>query len=318
MTDPGSSGGGEPADEGAAAFERLRPTLLALAYRMLGEVQRAEDIVQDAWLRWQRHEAKVESPKAFLIKVVTRLCLNELDSARARREEGRGDRLPEPLDLDRSGLDRVEALDQISMAFIVVLQRLTPAERAVLLLHEVFDFEHDEIADLVGKSEPACRQLLKRARDHVATERRALTVAPDVHRRLLRAFLRAATTGDRSAMAEMLSADVVLVADAGPEGGSYGGVRNVAGPVVGAAKVAAFVASVAPRGAAGLETFERDLNGQPAIVGMRDGRPSATIQLSVADGRVRAIFIQADPLRLRHLAVRRGASAPSSPKDFGS
>src|SRR5262249_29693645 len=162
----------------------------------LGEVQRAEDVVQDAWLRWRDRASEIASPKAFLIKVVTRLCLNELASARARKEEARGDRLPDPLDLGPSGLDRVEALDQGSMAFIVLLQRLTPAERAVLLLHDVFEVVHAEIATLVGKSTPACRQLLKRARDHVATERRGLSVSPEAHRRLLRAFLDAAISGD--------------------------------------------------------------------------------------------------------------------------
>jgi RNA polymerase sigma-70 factor (ECF subfamily) len=297
MTD----GQGGAAPSAHDSFERLRPTLFALAYRMLGEVQRAEDIVQDAWLRWQAHAAEVESPKAFLIKIVTRLCLNELGSARARREEARGDRLPEPLDLGRAGYDDVETLDQVSMAFLVLLQRVTPAERAVLLLHDVFDLEHAEIATLVGKAEPACRQLLKRAREHVSTERRALTVAPEEHRRLLRAFLAAAASGDRAAVAALLSPDAVLIADAGPSGGSYGGVRNVAAPVIGSDKVAAFVASVTPRGADGLETVERELNGQPAIVVMRDGRASAVISLSVAGQKVRAVFIQADPTRLQRL-----------------
>jgi RNA polymerase sigma-70 factor, ECF subfamily len=288
-------------DDASKTFERVRPTLLGLAYRMLGEVQRAEDIVQDAWLRWQPRADGVEHPEAFLLKVVARLCLNELGSARARKEEARGDRLPEPLDLGRSGLDRVEALDRVSMAFVVLLQRLTPAERAVLLLHDVFEVEHAEIAALVGKSAAACRQLLKRARDHVASERRALSVSPVAHRQLLRAFLDAASSGDRSALASILSADAVLIVDAGPSGGRYGDVRNVAAPVVGAAKVAAFVASVAPRGSAGLETHERDLNGQPAMVVTRDGRPTAAILLSVAGDRIRAVFIQADPLRLNHL-----------------
>jgi RNA polymerase sigma-70 factor (ECF subfamily) len=283
------------------AFERLRPTLFGLAYRMLGDVQRAEDITQDAWLRWRKRAAEVESPKPFLIKVVTRLCLNELGSARARKEEVRGDRLPEPLDLGRAGVDPVEALDQISMAFLVVLQRLTPAERAVLLLHDVFEIEHAEIAALLGKAEPACRQLLKRAREHVATGRRTLAVAPEEHRRLLRAFLAAAASGDREAVAALLGPDSVLIADAGPNGGAYGGVRNVSGPVVGAAKVAAFVASVTPRGAAGLATEERELNGQPAIVVTRDGQPTSVISLAVADGKIVAVFIQADPERLRQL-----------------
>lgn len=284
------------------AFQTHRATLLTLAYRMLGEVARAEDIVQDAWLRWQGRHAEVDSPKAYLIKMVARLCLNELESARARKED-RSDRLPEPVNLQDSGLDKVEGLDQISMAFLVLLQRLTPAERAVFLLHEVFDFGHDEIASLVGKTEPACRQLLKRAREHVATERRTLAASKEAHRRLLQAFLRAASSGDVAQVARLLADDVVLIADAGPDGGSYGRVRNLPRPILGAKKVAAFVATVTPQGAAGLTTRECELNGSPAILVLRDGRPYTAILLAVADDRIRGVFLHADPARLRHVGA---------------
>lgn len=290
----------------ADVFQEHRPVMLALAYRMLGEVARAEDIVQDAWLRWQRREVEVESPKAYLIKTVTRLCLNDLDSARARKEEARGDRLPEPVSLEDTGIVRLEALDRISMAFVVLLQRLTPAERAVLLLHEIFEFEHHEIANLIEKSEPACRQLLKRAREHIANERRTLTVTPDAHRRLLRSFLEASSSGDVSRVASLLAEDVVLIADAGPEGGAYGRVRNLPGPIVGTTKVAAFVAAVTPQGAAGLVTQECELNGQPAVLVLRDGRPYTAILLAVAGDRIRGVFIHADPARLSHVGAGSG------------
>src|SRR5438309_6410967 len=141
--------------DSSATFESHRPALLALAYRMLGEMARAEDVVQEAWVRWQG-QAEVDEPKAFLITTVTRLCLDELGSARARREESRSDRLPEPVDLDEAGIGRVEMLDQISMAFLVLLQRLTPAERAVLLLHDVFDMSHAEIGSILKKNDAAC------------------------------------------------------------------------------------------------------------------------------------------------------------------
>jgi RNA polymerase sigma-70 factor (ECF subfamily) len=281
--------------------------MLALAYRMLGDVARAEDIVQDAWLRWQGRDTEVDSAKAYLIKTVTRLCLDDLDSARARQEEARSDRLPEPLHLADNGITRVEALDQISMAFVVLLQRLTPAERAVLLLHEVFDFDHEEVARLLDKSDAACRQLLKRARDHVASQRRALTVSPEAHQKMLRAFLRAASSGDVGEVASLLADDVILIADAGPAGGAYGRVRNLPGPIVGATKVAAFVAAVTPQGAAGLVTRECELNGQPAVVVLRDGRPYTAILLAVADDRIRGVFIHADPARLRHIGRTREA-----------
>jgi RNA polymerase sigma-70 factor (ECF subfamily) len=282
-------------------FERHRASLLALAYRMLGDFQRAEDLVQEAWLRFQEQSDKVEVPRAFLIKVVTRLCLNELGSARARKEDGRGDRLPEPISLEDTGLSRLEALDQISMAFLVLLQRLTAPERAALLLHDVFDFEYAEIAELVGKSEVACRQLLKRARDHVASERRALTVSRETHQRMLHGFLRAAVAGDVDELAKLLTDDVVLIADTGPLGGKFGRVRNLPGPLVGATKVAAFVAAVTPQGASGLNAREQDINGQPAIVVYRDGKPFTAILLSLVGDRIRAIYMQADADRLRRV-----------------
>jgi RNA polymerase sigma-70 factor (ECF subfamily) len=288
-------------DDDLRTFEACRPSLLALAYRMLGDMARAEDIVQDAWLRWQRREAVVDAPKAYLVKITTRLCLNELDSARARKETTRADRLPEPIDLDESGLGRVEALDQISMAFLVLLQRLTPAERAVLLLHDIFDFSHAEIAELLEKSDQACRQLLKRARDHVTTERAALTASQEVHRRLLEAFLRAASSGNIADVAKLLVDDAVLIADAGPDGGTFGRVRNISEPIIGAPKVAAFVAAVTPQGAVGLTTRICELNGQPAILVLRDGAPYTAILLAVAGEKIRGIFIHADAVRLRHV-----------------
>jgi RNA polymerase sigma-70 factor (ECF subfamily) len=287
-----------------AEFEAHRGTLLALAYRMLGDFGRAEDVVQETWIRWQRRsDATVDSPRAFLLRIVTRLCLNELDSARARKEESRGDRLPEPVDLADFGMDRVELLDQVSMAFLVLLQRLGPAERAVLLLHDVFGFEHAEIATLLEKKEGTSRQLLRRARGHIAAARRSLSISKEEHGRLLRAFLAAAAAGDVAALERLLVEDVTLVADAGPDGGMYGRVRNLPGPLRGRVKVAAFVGAVAPQGAAGLEVRERELNGQPSMVIYREGRPYAVLMIAIADGKVVSIFLHADADRLRHLGT---------------
>jgi RNA polymerase sigma-70 factor (ECF subfamily) len=282
-------------------FEAHRPRLLALAYRMLGDVGRAEDIVQDAWVRWHGRRVDVQTPRAYLIMTVTRLCLDDLTSSRARREESRGDRLPEPIDLAKTGLERVELLDQISMAFLVVLQRLTPAERAVLVLHEVFDMSHDEIATLLGKTPAACRQLLARARENVTIDRRALDTSAEEHRRLLTAFV-GALTGDREPLVDLLAEDVVLVGDAGADGGRYGRIRNVGRPVVGRKRVAAFVRALArqhvsPRP----ELRERILNGQPAVVAYQNALPVLAILLSVADGKIRHVFMQADRERLLRL-----------------
>jgi RNA polymerase sigma-70 factor (ECF subfamily) len=281
-------------------FEAHRRELVALAYRMLGDLARAEDMVQEAWLRWRDRQEDVESPKAFLITVVTRLCLNELGSARARREEARPDRLPEPVDLDESGLGRVEKLEQISMAFLVLLQRLTPAERAVLLLHEVFDFDHAEIADLVGTSAAACRKSLERARRSLQSERRMLQASPEEHRRLLGAFIAAATAGDVDALARLLADDAVLVTDGGQAGRTVAGQRNLPRPLEGAAKIAAFVAATTRR-AAIARVEERNLNGQPAIVLWLDDRPMAALLLGVADDKIHRVFFHTDVDHLRHV-----------------
>jgi RNA polymerase sigma-70 factor (ECF subfamily) len=285
-----------------ASFELHRSALIALAYRMLGDMARAEDVVQEAWLRWHGRAVDVDAPKAFMLKIVTRLCLNELDSARARREESRGDRLPEPVDLDESGLGSLEMLDQVSMAFLVVLQRLTPAERAVLLLHEVFDMSHAEIASLVRKSEAACRQLLVRARENVAEERRVLHASQDEHRQLLQAWVQARRTGDMHSMLDLLAEDAMLIVDAGEGVRRVGRIRNVGRPVVGAKRIAAFLAAVERQGAQPSTTHECVLNGQPAVVYLgNNGRPVAALMIAVADGRIRHVFVQADAARLKHL-----------------
>ncbi|MGZ3477500.1 MAG: sigma-70 family RNA polymerase sigma factor [Polyangiales bacterium] len=290
----------------AETFESHRPSLLALAYRMLGDMARAEDMIQEAWVRWQNRTADVDAPKAFLITTVTHLCLDELGSARARHEESRSDRLPEPVDLEESGIGRVEMLDQISMAFLVLLQRLTPAERAVFLLHEVFDMSHGEIAGLLGKNEVACRQLLRRARENVAVERRVLETSRDEHRRLLLAFVGAVTSGEQERLLELLAEDAVLITDGGPNGTRYGRLRNTRRPVVGRLRIAAVLNAFARQDeSAELAIEERQLNGEPAIVAFRGGRAIAAILVSVDSreegGRIRHVFVQIDADRLQRL-----------------
>lgn len=287
------------------SFETHRPALIALAYRMLGDMGRAEDVVQDAWLRWRRHQVDVDSPKAFLVTVVTRLCLNELDSARSRREESRSDRLPEPVDLRVGAIGQLEVFDQISMAFLVVLQRLTPVERAVLLLHDIFNLSHAEIAVQLRKSAVACRQLLRRARQNVASERRDLAAPPEEHRRLLQAFLRASSTGEVDQMVELLADDATLFIDSGPDGRRVGRIRNIPRPVSGAKRIAAFLAAVSRQ-----EVFatpdtirECELNGQPAVVTLREGRPSAAVLIAVARGKICYVFVHADPARLSRVGL---------------
>jgi RNA polymerase sigma-70 factor (ECF subfamily) len=285
-------------------FEACRGRLVGLAYRMLGDIGRAEDMVQDAWLRWEAHADDVESPQAFLVTVVTRLCLNELASARARREETRSDRLPEPIDLDEAGITNVERAEQVSMAFLVALQRLTPAERAVLLLHEVFDFDHPQIAALVGTTAPASRKLLERARRDLATERRLLEASTEQHERLLEAFLRAVTGGDVEAVVRLLANDAVLVTDGGPDGRSVDGRRNLPRPLEGPSRIATFIVSTYARSDRTPRLERRDLNGQPAVVLWADDQLLGAMLLAIADDRIARVYFHADVRRLRHAARR--------------
>jgi RNA polymerase sigma-70 factor (ECF subfamily) len=285
-----------------AAFESHRALLVAHAYRMLGDLGRAEDMVQEAWLRWDSRHEEVVSPRAYLVTLVTRLCFNELDSARSRREESRSDRLPEPVYLEEGGIGRVEMLDQISMAFLVVLQRLTPAERAVLLLREVFDFDYKEIGALVDKSEPACRKLLERARENVAKEKRLFSASREAHQRLLAAFTQAASAGDLDSLIAMLAEDAVLITDGGPEGRRVAGIRNLQAPLQGARKIAAFVAATASSTDLDFEVHE--LNGQPAVVFYDEDAPFAALLLAIADDRIHRVFFHGDVGRLRRLGPR--------------
>jgi RNA polymerase sigma-70 factor (ECF subfamily) len=279
-------------------FETHRSQLRALAYRMLGDLGDAEDVVQEAWLRWQSRGAEVEEPRAYLVKVVTNLCLNQLQSPRAQREETRADRLPEPVAL---GANPSEVLDQLSMALLVVVQKLTPAERAAFLLHSVFDYSHAEVAKILGRTEEACRQLLSRAKANIATERRLFQGSTDDHRRLLQAFVEASFRGDVAGLTRILAEDAVLIVDGGPKGGRFGKVRNVPYPIEGAARISAFTAAVVGQGPANLHTRACELNGQPAMVVLEDDQPIAAILLSVADGIIHRVFIQADAARLKHL-----------------
>jgi RNA polymerase sigma-70 factor, ECF subfamily len=284
-------------------WRRHRGELVGLAYRMLGDLARAEDMVQEAWLRWSGRQSEANDPRAFLVAIVTRLCLNELASARSRLEESRADRLPEPVDLERDGLAHVDDLERMSMAFLVLLQRLTPAERAVFILYDVFDFDQGEVSGLVGKSVPACRKLLERARSNVAAEKRMLVASREEHQRLLAAFMQAIGAGDVRGLSALLADDAVLVTDGGPGGRVAGGIRNLDAPLAGVARIAAFLAAATNRNAGTLVSTIRELNGQPALVLWQGGAPFAALLLGVAEGKVRRLYFQADTARLQRLSL---------------
>src|SRR5688572_30035828 len=223
--------------DAAAVFAEERPKLFGVAYRMLGSVTDAEDVIQETFLRWQEvvnAGTRVESPSAYLTTMVSRRCLDELRSARRRREEYVGAWLPEPL-LEDDRLDpaaTTELSDTLSTAFLVVLEALSPGERAAFLLHDVFGYEYPEIARILGRAEPACRQLVTRARRRVAERRPRFDVSPEVHARLLNEFLRAMTAGDLDGLVGLLAEDAVLRADGG---GVVSAARN---PIIGSERIA--------------------------------------------------------------------------------
>lgn len=282
-------------DEKADLFNQYRPLLLSIAYRMLGGMGDAEDILQDAYIRWQETSTAVRSPRAFLVTTVSRLCINHLQSARVRREEYVGCWLPEPMVDDR--LARTpEPDDSLSIAFLLLLERLTPVERAVFLLREVFDYEYSEIAGILKQSEPSCRQILRRARLHITENRPRYTASREERAELFEQFLRASADGDLAALVALLHKDVVLYADGG------GKTTAVPRPITGAANVARFILR-APRKLlpGGLVRRLAKINGEPAIVTYQDGRPHSVFTIEIESGAIRNIFIIANPEKLSHL-----------------
>ncbi|MFJ8080898.1 RNA polymerase sigma-70 factor [Streptomyces sp. NPDC096205] len=280
-------------------FEDLRPLLFSIAYRMLGSVSEAEDAVQETWLRYADTTTVPRSTKSFLSATVTRICIDVLRSARVRREEYVGPWFPEPLlnDPYDDPARSAELADSVSMAALVLLERLSPLERSVFVLREVFAFGFDEIASAVGRSESACRQLLVRARRHMEAGRPRFTADDEERQKLATRFFDALRDGDVGGLQELLAADVQFVGDGG------GKAPQLARAVVGAQNVARLLGSVFPLMARVDITFEpQRINGQPgAIFRDRDGRVLHTLALDVVDGRIEAIRTVINPDKLAHL-----------------
>ena len=283
----------------AEEFEELRSLLFAIAYRILGSVSEAEDAVQETWLRYQASPTRPTSTKAFLSAVVTRISIDVLRSARVRREEYVGQWLPEPL-LDDPYEDparSAELADSVSMAALLLLERLSPLERAVFVLREVFGFGFPEVASAVGRSEAACRQLAVRARRHMDAGRPRFEADRREREELAERFFDAFRDGDVDRLRQLLAADVQLVGDGG------GRAPQLARAVVGAAKVARLLAAIVPPMARIHVTFElREINGQPgAIFRDRDDKVLHTWTLDILDGRIQTIHSLINPDKLGHL-----------------
>ncbi len=278
------------------AFEAERPRLQRLAYRMLGSIAEAEDVVQDAWLRW-RDGKGVDQPAAWLTRVVTRLCLDRLRADRAQRRAYRGPWLPEPL-IEEIAEDPVERAEDVSVAFLLALERLSPLERAVFLLHDVFDTDYPAIAETLQRSEAACRQLTARARAHLKDAKPRFPVAQDAAARLAVAFMDAARRNDIGALKSLLAADAVMITDGG-------GKRKAAlRPLVGAEDIARLIQGLIWRGAIPLEGHIRfaRINGAFGVV-LSDHEEVATIAFEPGgDGKLAAIYMVRNPEKLAHVA----------------
>ncbi|MDX3095574.1 RNA polymerase sigma-70 factor [Streptomyces sp. ME01-24h] len=278
-------------------FHAARGCLFGIAYRMLGSVSEAEDILQDAWIRWQTCDrAKVDNPRAFLATTVTRLAINVLQSARARRETYVGPWLPEPVDTESDpalGAVNGEALE---VAVLMLLEKLTPAERAAYVLREAFAYPYAQIADVLGQSNANARQLVSRARKHLAAEKRSSIVAGD-HQRFLTAFVAAAKAGDIGVLEEMFAEDVVSYADGGGE------VRASKFPVVGRRRVAKYIHAFADRFWIGATVEPLQVNGRPAMKLSRDGAVYAVVMVSVTPEGIDRVMWMMNP---RKLAVLDG------------
>ncbi|UXY17934.1 RNA polymerase sigma-70 factor [Streptomyces cynarae] len=280
-------------------FEELRPLLFSIAYRILGSVSEAEDAVQETWLRFDASVTRPTSTKAFLSAAVTRISIDVLRSARVRREEYVGPWFPEPLLSDpyQDPARSVELADSVSMAALLLLERLSPLERAVFLLRQVFAFGFDDIAAAVGRSEAACRQLLVRARRHMEAGRPRFAADRQERQELATRFFDALKHGDVGGLRNLLAADVQLEGDGG------GKAPQLAKAVIGADNVARVLGSVFPWLTRIAVTFEpHEINGQPgAIFRDRDGRILHTLVLEVLGGQIQAIRVVINPDKLGHL-----------------
>jgi RNA polymerase sigma-70 factor (ECF subfamily) len=281
------------------SYEELRPYLFAIAYRMLGSVAEAEDVVQEAFLRYQEAEVEAESPKAYLATVTTRLAIDQLRSARARREVYPGQWLPEPI-VDDEAAQHAETADSLSLAFLHLLEKLSPVERAVFLLREVFDYPYDDIAAIVAKSPDNCRQILARAHRHIEEGRRRFDVSRQEREEVARRFIAAWEKGDTDGLVELLAADATVYGDGG------GKAPSVPVPLVGAERVAkALIGWSRQATERGIVHRPALVNGEPGLVFYGpDGRAHWVAALEIAEGVVVAVRSVLNPDKLAHVPAR--------------
>ncbi len=278
------------------SFETYRPLLFSIAYRMTGSASEAEDIVQETYLRYQGiPPQEIRSLKPFLTTITTRLCLTYLNSARVEREQYIGIWLPEPV-LTVGGAmhpeEQVEQQESLSLAFLVLLETLTPPERATFLLHEVFDYSFQEIARMLDKTPAACRQMFHRAKEHLAARQHRFTPSPGQHGQMLEQFLDACQLGNLPALTEMLARDATAWADGG------GKVRSVSRPLFGREAVARFFVGIARHQPAGQIIRIEEINGAPALLGWNGIHLEWVLALDLWDGQIQSLQVVLNPDKL--------------------
>jgi RNA polymerase sigma-70 factor, ECF subfamily len=279
------------------AFNQYRPLLFAIAYRMLGTVTDAEDMVQETFLRWQQTaETTVKSTKTYLSTIITRLCIDRLRSARVQREQYVGTWLPEPIATEcpqyaDDPFAQVELADSLSMAFLVVLERLSPVERAVFLMREVFEYDYDEIAEMVGKSTANCRQILKRSRQHITEQRPRFPVSHQQQKEITTKFLEACSEGNLQELLSLLAQDVTFWSDGG------GKVVAALKPLFGAMKVARFLLAIRRKSFPWISHIT-EINGQPGIIYVDNNCIQGTISFEIIDNCIQSIYSMRNPDKL--------------------
>jgi RNA polymerase sigma-70 factor (ECF subfamily) len=298
----------EPGNLEPESFEALRPRLFGVAYRMVGTAMDAEDILQEAYLRWQAtDQTTVVSPQAFLTTMVTRLSIDHLRSAQVKREEYVGPWLPEPIlaadapeaQGDEAG-DHLLLLESLSSAFLVLLESLNPVERATFLLHDVFEYDFAEIAPIVGKNEANVRQIARRARAAISARRPRFEPSPAKRDQLLHQFMQSCEQGDLPGLLNLLAGDIVLSSDGG---GKVAAARN---PIHGPEKVAALILGLMRRRAPDSELRLATVNGQPGVIYVEEGQVRVVMSLHCSDDHIQTIHAVANPDKLHHVAAQLG------------
>ncbi|WP_046468797.1 RNA polymerase sigma factor SigJ [Allosalinactinospora lopnorensis] len=296
--------------DATAVFAEQRDLLFGVAYRILGQAADAEDVVQDTWLRWRDVDhARVDNVTGYLVRVATRLAVDRLRLARNHRESYVGSWLPEPILTGPDVAEEVARADSVAVGLLMVLETLSPLERAVFVLHEAFGFSHAEIAAMLDRGEPAVRQLARRARGHVQARRPRFDADRSTHREVTERFLAACASGDVDGLVRMLAPDVELTGDSGGVG--KGPLRVIKG----ADKVGRFLVGIAGYPPPEPAVYLAEVNGRPGIVSTSRGEPFAVFALDVVEGRITAVWLFTNPEKLAALrnVGRRSAAPPERP-----